>query len=44
MKAKNIYITLISNILTICVCIFCLRQIEFHKTDWEKAQYLNLSD
>ena len=44
MKAKNIFITLISNIITICICIYCLRQIEFSKTDWEKAKYLNLSD
>ena len=44
MKAKNIFITLISNIITICICIYCLRQIEFNKTDWEKAKYLNLSD
>ena len=44
MKAKNVFITIISNIITICICIIYLKKIEYNKTDWEKAQYLNLSD
>ena len=44
MKAKNFLITIISNIITILICIYCLKQIEINKTDWEKAKYLNLSD
>ena len=44
MKAKNIYITIISNILTVCICIYFLKQIELNKSDWEKAHYLNLAD
>ena len=44
MKSKNFLITIISNALTICICIYFLKQIELNKTDWEKAKYLNLSD
>ena len=44
MKAKNIYITIISNIITICICIYFLKQIDLNKTDWEKAKYLNLAN
>ena len=41
---KNIIITIISNILTICVCIYLLRQIDINKNDWEKAKNLNLTN
>ena len=44
MKAKNIYISIISNIITVCICIYFLKRIELNKNDWEKAHYLNLSD
>ena len=44
MITKNILITLISNIITIFICIFLLKQVEFHKNDWEKAKNLNLTD
>ena len=43
MKAKNICITIISNIITVCICIYFLKQIELNKNDWEKAHYLNLA-
>ena len=43
MKAKNICITIISNIITVCICIYFLKQIELNKSDWEKAHYLNLA-
>jgi len=43
MKAKNVYITIISNIITVCICIYFLKQIELNKNDWEKAHYLNLA-
>ena len=41
---KNIIITIISNVITICVCIYLLRQIELNKNDWEKAKNLNLTN
>ena len=44
MKTKNLYITIISNIITVCIYIYFLKQIELNKNDWEKAHYLNLSD
>ena len=44
MKAKNFYITIISNVITICICIFLLNKIELNKTDWEKAKSLNLAE
>ena len=44
MITKNITITIITNILTICVCIFLLKEIELNKNDWEKAKNLNLTD
>ena len=44
MKAKNIYITIISNIITVCICIYFLKQLDLNKSDWEKAHYLNLAD
>ena len=44
MKSKNFLITIISNAITICICIYFLKQIELNKSDWEKAKYLNLSD
>ena len=44
MKAKNLYLTIISNIITVCICIYFLKQLELNKNDWEKTHYLNLSD
>ena len=44
MKAKNIIIIILSNIITIIVCIYLLKQIELNKNDWEKAKNLNLTD
>ena len=44
MIAKNFIVTIISNILTICICIYLLKQIDLNKTDWEKAKNLNLTN
>ena len=44
MNSKNIIITIISNIITICICIYLLKQIELNKNDWEKARDLNLTN
>ena len=44
MITKNIIITVLSNVITICICIYLLNQIELNKNDWEKAKDLNLTD
>ena len=44
MIAKNFTITIISNILTVCICIYLLKQIDLNKNDWEKAENLNLTN
>jgi len=44
MITKNIIITVLSNIITICICIYLLNQIELNKNDWEKAKDLNLTN
>ena len=44
MNSKSIIITIISNIITVCICIYLLKQIELNKNDWEKARELNLTD
>ena len=44
MNSKNVIITVISNIITVCICIYLLKQIELNKNDWEKARELNLTD
>ena len=44
MIAKNFTITIISNILTVCICIYLLKQIDLNKNDWEKAKNLNLTN
>ena len=42
MKFKNFFITITTNIITVCICIYLLKQIELNKSDWEKAKELNL--
>ena len=44
MNSKSVIITVISNIITIYICIYLLKQIELNKNDWEKARELNLTD
>ena len=44
MNSKSIIITILSNIITICICIYLLKQIELNKNDWEKARDLNLTN
>ena len=44
MKVRNVIITLISNIITIIVCIYLLKQLDLNKNDWEKAKNLNLTN
>ena len=44
MKSKNYIITITSNIITICICIYLLKRIDLNKTDWEKAKILNLAE
>ena len=44
MKARNIIITIISNVITIIVCIYLLKQLDLKKNDWEKAKNLNLTN
>ena len=44
MKARNIIITIISNVITIIVCIYLLKQLDLNKNDWEKAKNLNLTN
>ena len=44
MIGKNVLITIISNIITILICICLLREIDLNKNDWENAKNLNLTD
>ena len=44
MNSKSIIITVISNIITIYICIYLLKQIELNKNEWEKTKELNLTN
>ena len=44
MNSKSIIITVISNVITIYICIYLLKQIELNKNEWEKARELNLTN
>ena len=44
MNSKSIIITVISNVITIYICIYLLKQIELNKNEWEKTKELNLTN
>ena len=44
MKSKNFIITITTNIITICICIYMLKRIDLNKSDQEKTKELNLAE